>query len=145
MGFYVREGIDFSVVTGTVFHKHVLETLFIEVNITATAKKITMANAYRSNISPPGLTLNQQFDLFAEYLDNLLDLYSSKHEPLYLKKNIDLLKLADCNFCITYLNSLTAHGFLQLMTRPTRCTLFTCKCTSILLDSRLFVCKITKL
>ncbi len=99
------------------------ESLFIEITDTR-GKKVLIGSAYRPGSTHPTLSYNDQMSQFLELLTNSLDNLSNSKIPVYLfgDMNIDALKYnlsADVN---DYIDMLFSNGFLQVITKPTRCT-----------------------
>jgi exonuclease III len=121
VGIYLKKGIIFKILTDkSTFIEKLFESIFIEVT-TQKGKKLVVGSIYRPNSSYSNLTSTEQFTQFNDLLLNLLSSLQPTQETFILGDfNIDLLKNdAQPN---TYLDSLFISGFIQTVTRPTRCT-----------------------
>jgi exonuclease III len=106
----------------SVFIDKIIETIFVEI-ITPSKKKITIGSLYRSNSKSTSLTEMQQLSQFNETLSNILSDLSEAERDVYLlgDLNIDLLKYKSSSIATDFVESIFSHGFLQIITHPTRC------------------------
>jgi hypothetical protein len=121
VGIYLKKGIIFKILPDkSTFIEKLFESIFIEVT-TLKGKKLIVGSIYRPNTNYYNLTSAEQFTQFNDLLLNLLSSIQPTQETFILGDfNIDLLKNeAQPN---TYLDSLFVSGFIQTVTRPTRCT-----------------------
>ena len=72
----------------------------------------------------PSLTQNQQFEQFLDIFSNMLNEFESTNRNVYLfgDFNLDVLRYNICSKSTAYIELLIAHGFIQTITKPTRCT-----------------------
>ena len=82
-----------------------------------------IASIYRPNTPCKNLTSAEQLNLFNDNLMLLMENLNQKNKPVYIvgDMNIDILKFAMHPPTENYINNLFASGFLQLITKPTRC------------------------
>ena len=124
VGIFIKTGISYSIDTAsTVFHDRVFETLIIEININNS--KLIIGSLYRPGSKHPTLSQLEQYDLFFELLSNLLANLSDRNVPIFLfgDINIDVLKYGSCKQVSNYVDLMFSYGFIQTITRPTRCCL----------------------
>ena len=130
VGFYIKKGLQFKVLLKSIFIEFIFESLFIEI-CDKDGKKTVIGSIYRSNSTLPNLTPSEQFTQFSEHLSSSLEEFS-KNDKLDLiltgDLNIDILKYKNCNSAKNYVDTLFANGFLQIVTRPTRCTSTSASC-----------------
>jgi hypothetical protein len=79
-------------------------------------------------INHPTLTVKEQFNEFSEIFNNLLGNLSSFELLLGGDLNLDALKINTCPLVSSYLDSLYANGFIQSVTKLTRCTAASATC-----------------
>ncbi len=79
---------------------------------------------YRPNSNHPSLNPNEQYEIFMELLANLLDGLNHNNVTAFLMGdfNLDLLKYGTCTKVTDYVDLLFSHGFIQTISKPTRCT-----------------------
>jgi hypothetical protein len=73
-------------------------------------------------INHPTLTAKEQFTEFSDLFTNLINNLSSCELILGSDLNLDVLKINSCPLVTSYVDMLYANGFIQSVTRPTRCT-----------------------
>jgi Reverse transcriptase (RNA-dependent DNA polymerase) len=121
---YVKNSLNFSVISkySTTIDK-ILDCLFIEVR-TASKKKFIIGNFYRTNARFTAISEKYQYETFSDLLSNFLTDINESGIPTYIVGdfNLDILKFNSCENCTDYINNLFLHGFLQIVSRPTRCT-----------------------
>jgi len=125
VGIYFKDKIRFNVLhEKSIFIDRIFESIFAEVWL-PNNKKIIIGSVYRPSVNHPTLTSSEQFKQFTELLSNLLDDFSNINTPISLfgDFNLDALKYNINNQVTEYINLLFSFGFLQLIMRPTRCTL----------------------
>ena len=93
--------------------------------IYCTNKKIIVGSVYRPNTTHPTLPSSEQFLQFFDLLTNLLDDFSNLNTQVMLMGdlNLDALKYGIIKNVTEYIDLLFSYGFLQLVLKPTRCTL----------------------
>jgi hypothetical protein len=105
-----------------VFIEKLYESLFIEIQ-TSNGKKAIIGSIYRPNTKYSNLTLTEQFNQFNDLLISTLSTINPSCETFLLGDiNLDALKYNLSTHVTTYIDSLFACGFLQTITKPTRCT-----------------------
>jgi len=121
VGILLRDGISGVVNFKPVFIEKVFESIFVDVQISG-HKKLIIGSIYKPNSQYSNLTLNEQFDVFLENLNNILEHMSNQLVDVVLAGdfNIDVLKYSNCNFATSYIDTLFSNGYLQLFTKPTR-------------------------
>ena len=123
VGIYVKEEYTFSIIPQySLFLDKIIETLFIEVEL-CNKKKVIISSVYRPNGVHPNLTSTQQLDQFIELFTNILEEISSTNKTAYIMgdMNIDLLKCDVHNKTSLFIENCFSNGFLQMVTKPTRC------------------------
>ncbi len=124
VGIYIKDHLKYSILhNNSIFIDRIIETLFVEVEVTNN-KKIIVASVYRPNSNHPSLTSTEQYEQFIEIFCNLLNDFSLMNKPVYLLGdfNLDILKYNLVKHVTEYVDLFFSMGFLQLITRPTRCT-----------------------
>ena len=120
---YLKNGISYKPLPAlSTFIDKLFESIFIEISLT-NGKKFTIGSLYRSNTQYSNLTPNEQFSQFNEILLNVLSLIDSSH-PTYILGdfNLDVLKYNHHHNITSYIDTLFTCGFIQTITKPTRCT-----------------------
>ncbi len=123
VGIFVRKGLDFIIEPIlSVFHDRVFETLFVEISLNG--KKIIIGSIYRPNSGHPNLNSSEQFDFSMDLLANLLDNITDRNLTAFLfgDFNLDILKYGTCSKVSFYIDLVFSHGFIQTITKPTRCS-----------------------
>ena len=124
IGIYVRCGISYTIdAAASVFRDRLFETIVIEIN-GDNNQMYTIGSVYRPGTKHPHLNTADQNLQFLELYANLLEHLSLKKHPSLLcgDFNIDSLKFSACNLSTDYVNLMFSLGFLQVMSKPTRCT-----------------------
>ena len=122
VGIYVKQHLSFKILAHySTFVERIFESLFIEINL-PNNKKIVVGNIYRPGTPIPGFTFTQQFTQFSEILSNTLAELNNNYEHvlIYGDFNLNVLELNKNKFISEYVESLFSHGFIQLITKPTR-------------------------
>ncbi len=122
VGIFVRNGLNFVIEPVlSIFQDRILETLFIE--IATVNKKVILGSVYRPN-SHPTISSGDQFDISMELFTNLLSTINEKNMTAFIfgDFNIDVLKYGKCQKTTDYIELLFSQGFIQTVTKPTRCT-----------------------
>jgi hypothetical protein len=109
---------------GSIFLENIFESIVIRVE-SARNGIFYVGSIYRPGTPNPPLTLTENQNLFLEGLSGLLEYLSVKNAPSYIVGdfNIDVLKIRESTFVQEYIELLFSHGFLQLVTKPTRCAI----------------------
>ena len=121
VGLYVKQNLSFKVLKQfSVFIERIFESLFIEVCL-PNNKKIVVGTVYRPGTGVPGLTFTQQFSQFSDILSNILAELGNNYEQvlIYGDFNLNVLDIKN-KFINEYIETIFTHGFLQVVTRPTR-------------------------
>ena len=124
VGIFVKKELNFSVNKKlSVFHERILESIFVDV--TFNNKKISIGSLYRPGTQHPSLTPSEQFTQFCELFSAIADCANNSHIPTYIfgDTNIDCLKYGTCANSSNYVDMLFSHGMIQVVSKPTRCTL----------------------
>jgi hypothetical protein len=122
VGIYVLNNISFSINDLlSVFVDRVYKSIVIDT--TLNGKKFTIGSIYRPG-THPSLSSNVQFNEFFEISSHIFEKCSNLKSSLalYGDINIDCLKYNLNNFAMEYVDLLFSYGLLQLVNRPTRCT-----------------------
>jgi hypothetical protein len=113
--------IDYKIINNlSPFFEKEFESLTIE--ISTLGKKIILSNVYRSPSPSPNQTASSQMDLFINrfdsHLHNLFQLNPTSF--VFLDSNINLLKLANNQTSLDYLETIHSNGYLQIISKATR-------------------------
>ena len=114
---FIKNGINFQIRSDlSVFIPNIFESLFIEYS-DKKKKKHIIGIVYRPN-SPPKADL----DIFSTTMNDVLDKINNENKNAVIMgdMNIDLLKYGCHDKTNVYLDSIFSHGFLPLITKPTR-------------------------
>ena len=120
---YVKNGISFKLNPNlSTFIDKLYESIFIEISL-INGKKFLIGSLYRSNTQYANLSPNEQFNQFNEILLTTLSSIDPSH-PTYILGdfNLDVAKINLNSHVTTYVDSLFTSGFIQSVTKPTRCT-----------------------
>jgi hypothetical protein len=121
---YVNDAYTFSVIDkySSSIDK-VVESLFVEIR-TPCKKKYVIGNIYRTNTKYTSFSEKIQFDTFMELLNNILADISESSVPSYITGdfNFNVLNYEHDKYTTEYVNNVFLHGFLQIVSKPTRCT-----------------------
>jgi len=128
VGIYLKLGINFQLVNTSIFAEKIFESILLEISY-GNNKKFVIGSVYRSN-SHHTLTPKEQFIQFSEYLSSTIEFNSGNNSDLILAGdfNLDILKVQTCNDISQHVDGLFANGFIQLITKPTRCTANSATC-----------------
>ena len=129
VGMYFKTGIKYKILKNVIFDEKVFESILAEVTFNKN-KQITIGSIYRPNSVHPSLSVKEQNSQALEYLNNLIEKHSADGSELILAGdlNIDILKYNLCQNATAYIDPLFVGGFLQLITKPTRCTASSATC-----------------
>ena len=119
VGLYIKDNIQFEVRKDlSVFIPHVIETIFIEVEI-PNKKNNIIGVIYRPNTQP-----RASLDIFGTTLNDLLDIIDREHKSAIIMGdlNINLLNFRDHGKTNDHLDSVFAQGFIPTILKPTRVT-----------------------
>jgi exonuclease III len=126
VGIYVKSGINFVINPCSVFMEKVFESLFIDIVINK--RKFTVGSVYRCISRHPTLSARDQLTVFNELLLNLLSETCNGELVLGGDINLDVLKIHSEDSVMQYIDNLFSNGCLQVVTKPTRCTINTASC-----------------
>ncbi len=115
---YIRENLQYSFREDlSIFIPHIFESIFIEVH--KNNKTIIIGTMYRPN-TPPKADL----DIFMHTMSDLVNILKQQEKDIYISGdvNIDLLRFPDNVKTNDYLEDILSHGFIPLITKPTRVT-----------------------
>jgi hypothetical protein len=121
VGFYIRTGIEYSIVDDlSIFIPKTFECLTIETVIHG--KRFYVSSVYRSPTAPAGRTPSQHLNDFTLHLDTLLTSLSSRDHPSYicLDANINQLALSIHHPSYEYFSTVVNNGFTQCISKATR-------------------------
>jgi len=124
VGIYVKSNIEFSVEPVlSIFHDRVFESIVIEITNQA-GNKILVGSVYRPGTKHPTLNFPEQNEIFMDTLSNVLSNINDKNIRAYMlgDLNLDVLKYNHCTLVTDYIDTLFSLGFIQIVTKPTRCT-----------------------
>ena len=122
VGIYIKEHLSYTVLKPySVFVERIFESIITEVS-TANNKKNVVGSIYRPGSGVPGMTFTEQFRQFADILTNLLAELGGSYDQVFLYGdfNLNALDLANNKFVSEYIETVFTHGFLQIITKPTR-------------------------
>ncbi len=122
VGVYVKEGLSVTVLENySIFLDRIYESIIVQ--ILDGNQKYIVGSIYRPGSSPT-LTQSEQTNNFFEIFANTLEQLNTKNTPVYLfgDFNLDILTFDSNPLVNDYINLLFSHGFLQIITKPTRCT-----------------------
>ena len=117
VGLFVKDKIEYKIRNDlSVFIAHVFESLFIEIDYSPTCKQV-IGVIYRPNTAPMA-----DIDIFSSTLFEIMDIvnFENKHCIIMGDMNIDFLKYNSDNKSNEYLDDIIAHGFLPIISIPTR-------------------------
>ncbi len=123
VGLYFKNGLQYKILDGkSIFMESVIETIVAEV-ILPSSKKIVVASIYRPATPHPTLSQKDQYDQFLELFTNLICDLQNAYNDIYIfgDVNIDVLKYESIPAVQDYVDLLFSLGFLQIITKPTRC------------------------
>jgi exonuclease III len=120
---YINSNFSYTILSkySTSIEK-IVESLFVEIKISE-KKKYIFGSIYRSNTKYTAMSEKCQYELFEDFLTNVLSDINSNNVPTYITDdfNLDLLKY-DVNDLVTdYVNDTFLNGFIHVITKPTRC------------------------
>ena len=122
VGLFINLELSYKVLKQfSIFSERIFECLFVEIT-TCDNKQIVVGTVYRPGTKIPGLTFTDQFNQFSEILSNLLAELNEKYEHVFIYGdfNLNILELSNNKFISEYIDGIFSHGYLQLVTRPTR-------------------------
>jgi Reverse transcriptase (RNA-dependent DNA polymerase) len=121
---YVKSCFTFTVLNKyTMTIDKIFDSIFVEVNVSKN-KKLTIGNFYRTNTRYVALSEKNQIDAFLETFINILSDINESEKQSYITGdfNFDILKFSSNEYIADYVNNFFMHGFIQIITKPTRCT-----------------------
>ena len=122
VAYYIKKGIRYKEIKDlSLFEEKIIECLTLELDF-GKKDKLILSNIYRSNSPHPNYSAGEQNDTFLEAFCKLQgDLSSLKHKSYIVgDMNFDLLKFEIHDKTEILLDNGFAHGFLQLVSLPTR-------------------------
>ena len=146
VGFYIREGIHYKIIENVAgWQDKLFESISLKLTYTSNkgTKNFLVSSCYRSPTSVNGYTLNQQYEIFINKLDILLNELSAANIDSYvfLDSNINLLDLQSNDNSRHYLNTIIDRGFIPANMKASRMH----GNSSTLIDHILTNSKLTKL
>ena len=124
VGLFVKDIFSFSINDVlSVFVDRILESLFID--ITFNSKKFTIGTMYRPGTAHPHFSVKEQGSQFLELFSSIAEKISNSKISSYIfgDLNIDCLKYGQSTFASEYIDLLFSFGLMQIVTKPTRCSL----------------------
>jgi hypothetical protein len=125
VGIYVKNSHKVNLNQNSIFWERIFETIIIDVWING--KHFVVGSLYRC-INHPTLSVKDQFSEFSKLFFNLVNNLSSHELILGGDLNLDVLKINSCPLVSSYMDMLYANGFVQSITKPTRCSLNSATC-----------------
>jgi len=119
VGLFINSNLKYTVREDlSIFTSHVIESLFIELEI-CTTKSIIIGIVYRPN-TPPRASL----DKFTESIGHINDQIALENKTAIIMGdfNIDLLKYGNHPKTKLFVDNMFSHGLLPQISRPTRVT-----------------------
>ncbi len=119
VGLYIKEHLSYSLRSDlSVFIPHVIETLFVEVNLNKT-KKVILGVIYRPNTAP-----RADIDVFLQTISELNSIISSGNIPAVMMGdfNVDVLKYETNLKTMDFVDDIISHSCIPLISKPTRVT-----------------------
>ena len=127
VGLFIKDSFQFKIREDlSIFNAHVFESLFVEV-ASQSSKTYIIGVIYRPNTAP-----RSNVDIFSSTLYSILDSINAEFKTGIIMGdfNIDLLKFQQHAKTNEYLDNIYSHGFLPVITKPTR----VCTSTATLID-----------
>ena len=118
VGVYVKDSIDFDERKDlNIFIPNVFESIFVEMQIAK--KQVIIGVVYRPNTYPYA-----DLQLFMDTMNQIQSKLSSENKDVYIMgdMNIDFLKFNSHPKTGEYLENIFLHGFIPLISKPTRIT-----------------------
>ena len=118
VGLYIRDNYTYKDRDDlSIFIPHIFESVFVEIH--AGKKKFIVGVVYRPNTFPKA-----DLEIFMHSMNELQSKLSRENSDVYIMgdMNIDLLKFMTHDKTNEYLENIFSHGFLPLVTKPTRIT-----------------------
>jgi endonuclease/exonuclease/phosphatase (EEP) superfamily protein YafD len=125
VGIYIKSLHKFKINTCAIFWERIVESILVDVTIDG--QSFTVGSLYRC-INHPSLSAKEQFSEFIDLLSNLLNNLATGELILGGDLNIDALKIDSCPIVSSYIDLLYANGFIQSISKPTRCTPTSASC-----------------
>ena len=122
VGFYIKKDLNFRIIPEySIFVDKVFESIFVE--ISGSGRSAIVSSIYRPNGPHPSMSQTQQLDQFCEMFSNILIDLGNNEKQAYIfgDFNIDLIKYQNHEKTFEFINDTFSNGFLQLVTKPTRC------------------------
>ena len=119
VGLFIKSSINYNIREDiSVFIPNICETLFIEI-VNNNGRNVVVGVVYRPNTEP-----HADIDIFSSNMEHIMDTiqHENKHCLIMGDMNIDLLKFETHTKTDDYLDNLFTHGFIPLITKPTRVT-----------------------
>ena len=119
VGLFVKDKLNYTIRDDiSVFIPHVFESVFIEI-INKTERNLIVGVIYRPNTEP-----HADMDIFSSNIEDIMDTIQHEHKQCMIMGdfNVDLLKFETHAKTSEYLESIFSHGFLPVISKPTRVT-----------------------
>lgn len=127
VGLFIKENLVYKIRNDLgVFIPHIFESIFIEITNTQ-GKNVIVGVVYRPNSGP-----HADLDIFSYTMQDIMDTIQHENNSCVIMgdMNIDLLKCDNHSKTNEYLDNVITHGFLPVITKPTRI----CSSTATLID-----------
>lgn len=119
VGLFVKEHLNYKIREDlSVFIPHVFESIFIEIRSDHN-KNVVVGVIYRPNSAPKA-----DLDIFSTTIFEIMEIINNEQNKCILMgdMNIDLIKYETHIQTCEYLDNIFSHGFLPVITLPTRVT-----------------------
>jgi exonuclease III len=123
VGLYISEKLKFiNRPDLSIFTDKIFESIFIELVLPG-RKNIVIGSLYRPNSAYTNMTSTEQLTVFNDSLIQIMALINDRNDTAYIVGdfNLDVLKINSHTPTSNYIESIFSMGFLQLITKPTRC------------------------
>ena len=124
VGLYIANDLKFKNRPDlSIFVDKIYESIFIEISLPK-CKKLIVGSVYRPNSSYINVTASEQLTLFNDQMLSVLSAINDNNSTAYILGdfNLDVLKLCNHGPTSEYVENLFSMGYLQLITKPTRCS-----------------------
>ncbi len=120
VGLFIKDTLQYKIRDEIgVFIPHIFESLFIEI-VNKTERNVIVGVIYRPNTEP-----HADIDIFSSNMEDIMDIIHREHNKTSIilgDMNVCLLKFQTHAKTNNYLDSIFSHGFLPIISKPTRVT-----------------------
>ncbi len=127
VGLFIKDNVNYKIRDDiSVFIPHIFESVFIEV-MSKSERNTIVGVIYRPNTEP-----RADIDIFSSNLEDIMDTMTNEnlHGVILGDMNLDLLRFQTHVKTNNFLDGIFSHGFLPLITKPTRI----CSTSATLID-----------